>query len=121
MARAKVIAPEELKALQDLFGDGVQERFEAGMRLIVLPDIELAHGCSPAQSMGIYVAGECQGYQSRLFLEAPVTLRSGVTPPTAMSVLLGRPMYAASIQGISAALPTHQAVLAHLRRYDSVQ
>ncbi len=116
-----MLAPDEHKALADLFGEGVQERFETGLRLVVLPIVELSPGCSPSHVMGIYIAGEYQGYRSRLFLEAPVTLRSGVSPATTMSVLLGRPMYAASIQGVSAALPPHQAILAHLRRYEAVQ
>jgi hypothetical protein len=47
-----------------------------------------------------------------------VRLKSGVTPPITTEVLLGRTMYAASIQGVSSSLPIHQGVLAHLARYE---
>lgn len=112
------MSADERQVCQDLFGDGVCERDESGLRLIILPMVNLPAGCTPDQSMGIYVASPFAGYESRLFLEAPIRLRSGVVPQTTTQVLCGRTMYAASIQGVSASLPVHQAVLAHLSRYE---
>ena len=109
---------DELQACQDLFGQGVCERDENGLRLIILPMVNLPAGCKPHQSMGIYVASPFAGYDSRLSLEAPVQLQTGVVPQTTTQVLCGRTMYAASVQGVSADLPVHQAVLAHLARYE---
>jgi hypothetical protein len=111
---------DERKACEDLFGKGVTELMENGVRLIVLPVVNLPAGCEPKQAMGIYVASPFNNYESRLFLEAPIRLRSGSQPQTTTQVLCGRTMYAASIQGISATLPVHQAVLAHVARYEEL-
>ncbi len=111
------LAPEDQRALETLFGPGVQEQTELGLRLIVLPTVALPPGCNPNISMAIYVASTFQSYDSRLYFEAPITLASGICPPTTAAVLLGRSLYAASIQGVSPSLPPHQAILAHLERY----
>lgn len=109
---------DERRACRELFGEGVSEREERGLRLVALPVVVLPPGCDPAQSSAIYVASPLGGYQTRLFLEKPVRLRSGVTPPITTEVLLGRTMYAASIQDVPATLPVHQGILAHLARYE---
>jgi hypothetical protein len=109
---------DERRACEKLFGEGVGEHQERGLRLIALPLIMLPAGCEPAQSSGIYVASPLGGYQTRLFLEKPIRLKSGVTPPITTEVLLGRTMYAASIQDVPATLPVHQGILAHLARYE---
>ncbi|MHB1550463.1 MAG: hypothetical protein ACYCX6_04620 [Vulcanimicrobiaceae bacterium] len=114
------MSDEERRACEDLFGTGVAEYQERGLRLIVLPTVTMPTGCDPSESSGIYVASPLGGYETRLFLERPVRLRSGAMPAITTEVLLGRTMFAASIQGVSARLPIHQAVLAHLARYESV-
>jgi hypothetical protein len=110
---------QEKRACEGLFGEGVSEHHEQGLRLVALPAIALPEGCDPAQSSGIYVASPLGGYETRLFLEKPVRLRSGAMPAITTQVLLGRTMYAASIQGVPANLPIHQGVLAHLARYEN--
>ncbi len=110
--------PQETAVLEELFGTGVAERYESDLRMIALPAVPLPEGCRPATAMGIYVPHQYMGYNTRLFFESPITLRSGVQPPHTVAVLLGRTMYAASINGIPANLPLHQGVLAHLRRYE---
>jgi hypothetical protein len=110
----------ERRILIDLFGEGVEEHMQGNLRLIILPCVSLPLGCTPAQAFGIYVASPTAGYESRLFLESPVKLKSGVQPQTTALVLLGRTLHAASIQGISWSLPPHQGVLAHLARYELV-
>lgn len=112
------MAGEDQRACEALFGEGAAEHRERGLRLVVLPVVTLPEGCNPSRSSGIYVASALAGYDTRLFLEAPVRLRSGVTPAVTAEVLLGRTLYAASIQGVSASLPVHQGVLAHLARYE---
>lgn len=109
---------QEQRACEALFGVGVSEHSERGLRLVALPSISLPSGCDPAQSSGIYVASPLGGYDTRLFLEKPVRTRTGATPAITTEVLLGRTMYAASIQGIPASLPIHQGVLAHLAVYE---
>ncbi len=109
----------ELRILKDLFGEGIEERVQGNLRLIILPVVPLPQGCTPAKAFGIYVATPTAGYESRLFLDSPVMLKSGVQPQTTTLVLLGRTMHAASIQGISCGLPPHQAILAHLTRYEN--
>ena len=112
------MAHEELGLLQTHFGVGVAEyRTPAGLNLFMLPVVHLPEGCKPTSSPAIYVATPFMGYPSRLFFDAPVSLRSGGIPPTKTAVLLGRTVYAASIGGIPFDLPPHQAILAHLRRY----
>lgn len=111
------ISSDDLRLLKATFGDGVQSYQEGELPLVVLPVIYLPAGCHPPNVMAIYVAKSYQGYDSRLFLESPIKLASGVIPATAQALLLGRTMYAASIQGIPATLPPHQAILAHLQRY----
>jgi hypothetical protein len=111
------VSPEEERALTALFGEGVRECSEGGLRLITLPAVMLPLGCTPATAFGIYVATPYAGYQSRLYLDAPVRLASGVIPPTSPALLLGRTMHAASIQAIPATLPVPEAILAHIRRY----
>ena len=112
------MSPQESAVLDALFGPGVAEHHIADLRLIALPSVELPEGCRPARAMAIYVPQHYMGYDTRLFFETPVVLKSGVTPAQTTSVLLGRTMYAASINGIAAALPLHQGILAHLRRYE---
>ncbi len=93
------------------------------MRLLVsygLPSDTLEwdiHLVDTAEAMAIYVAGEYQGYRTRLFFESPIKMRNGFEPATTLVMLLGRPMYAASIQDVPATLPPHQAITAHLERY----
>jgi len=112
------MSPQESAVLEELFGIGVAEHFEADLRLIALPTVPLPEGCLPELAMGIYVPQQYMGYNTRLFFEKPVALRGGVQPPHTTAVLLGRTMYAASINGIPATLPLHQGILAHLRRYE---
>jgi hypothetical protein len=114
------VSPEEERALTALFGEGIREHSEAGLRLITLPAVTLPPGCTPTTPFGIYVATPYAGYQSRLYLDAPVRLASGAIPPTTAAMLLGRTMHAASIQGIPATLPLPEAILAHIRRYQLV-
>jgi hypothetical protein len=109
--------PAALELVETAFGKGVREHTEGGLPLVVLPNVLLPDGCRPASAMAIYVPAHYQGYDSRLFFEAPITLASGVTPATTAVLLLGRTMYAASVQGVSPSLPTYQAILAHVRRY----
>jgi hypothetical protein len=109
--------PEDRRTLELLFGESVQEHVELGLPLIVVPSVPLPSGCRPPSSMAIYIPAWFQGYTTRLFFEEPITLKSGVCPQTASTVLLGRTMYAASIQDVPADLPPHQAILAHLKRY----
>lgn len=110
---------QEQRVCEALFGAGVSEHNERGLRLVSLPVISLPPGCDPLQSSGIYVASPLGGYDTRLFLEKPVRTRRGATPAITTEVLLGRTMYAASIQGIPASLPIYQGVLAHLAVYES--
>lgn len=109
---------DERRACERLFGEGVSEHQERGLRLVALPLIVLPEGCDPSQSSGIYVASALGGYQTRLFFEKPIRLKSGVTPAITTDVLLGRTVFAASIQDVPASLPIHQGVLAHLARYE---
>ena len=112
------MSPQEHSVLEDLFGSGVTEIIEAGTRLVVLPSVSLPAGCKPDSAMGIFVPQQYLGYTTRLFLDSPVTLKSGMQPATTTAVLLGRTMYAASINQVPADLPLHQGILAHLRRYE---
>ncbi|HET9342938.1 MAG TPA: hypothetical protein VFO25_08495 [Candidatus Eremiobacteraceae bacterium] len=112
------MSPQETEFLDGLFGPGVAEHYEADLRLIALPDVALPDGCQPARAMCIYVPQRYMGYDTRLFFQSPVVLKSGVTPAHTTAVLLGRTMYAASINGVAATLPIHQGVIAHLRRYE---
>jgi hypothetical protein len=112
------VTEQERRACEGLFGEGVSEHEERGLRLVALPAITLPKGCDPSQSSGIYVASSFGGYETRLFLEKPVRLLSGAVPAITTEVLLGRTMYAASIQAVPANLPIHQGVLAHLARYE---
>ncbi|MFZ1125730.1 MAG: hypothetical protein WAN59_11390 [Candidatus Baltobacteraceae bacterium] len=114
-----MIASEERTVLDALFGPGVEEWVEGGRRLIILPTVTLPKGCAPAAAFGIYVASQYGGYESRLFLDCHVRLASGATPSMTRDVLCGRTMYSASWNGVPASLPPHQAVLAHLRRYEA--
>jgi hypothetical protein len=114
------LSPEERAVLQQLFGVGVDERVEGGRRLIILPSVVLPTGCQPAEVFGIYVASRHGGYQTRLFLECPIRLRSGREPTVTADVLCGRTLYAASWQGVSPDLPLHEGVLAHLNAYESM-
>lgn len=107
----------EKKVLEEMFGPGVAEHLFDGRRAIVLPRVVLPDGCDPGESSAIYIVGDYQGYSTRLYLEKPVALKSGVVPSTTAAVLIGRTMHAASINEIPATLPLHQGVLAHLERY----
>ena len=108
----------ERRILEAHFGEGVEEKAEGSLLLYVLPVVTLPEGCSPAKAFGVYVASVTGGYQSRLFLDRPITLKSGIQPPITTLILLGRTMHAASVQGVSVMLPPHQAILAHLSRYE---
>lgn len=107
----------EQKMLEDLFGAGVAEHHQTGLRLIVVPRVKLPAGCTPAESFAVYVPSTYQGYPTRLYLEQPVRLASGAQPQTTTAVLLGRTLHAASINDIPATLPLHQGILAHVERY----
>ena len=111
------IASDDLRLLEEMFGPGVRAHREGELPLVVLPVVHLAEGCAPASAMAIFVATAYLGYDSRLYFEAPIRLASGTVPATTSAILLGRTMFAASIQGVPATLPPHQAILAHLRRY----
>lgn len=108
----------EQRVLTGLFGEGVEERTQGNLRLIILPIVSLPPGCTPTKAFGIYVATPMSGYESRLYLDSPIRLKSGAQPQTTTLVLLGRTMHAASVKGVSPALPLHQAILAHLIRYE---
>jgi hypothetical protein len=109
---------QEKRLLSAHFGDAVEEYQQPAIgRLIVLPVVTLPRGCDPESSMGIFVANEYQGYPTRLFLERPVRLPSGIVPNTTQAYILGRNLYATSVRGVPASLPLHQAILAHVRRY----
>jgi hypothetical protein len=109
----------ELRILRSLFGDEVAEHSEGNLRLISLPKVTLPDGCRPDVAFGVYVASRLDGYESRIYFEHPIRLKSGAQPQTTTRVILGRTLYAASIQGVSATLPPHQAILEHLRRYEA--
>ena len=111
---------DEQAVLEGLFGEGVTERNEGGRRLILLPIVTLPAGCRPETTFGIYVASEHSGYETRLFLETPITRADGRSPAVTTDVICGRTMYAASWRGVSASLPLHEGILAHLRLYDTV-
>jgi hypothetical protein len=108
----------ELRLLENLFGKGVEERTQGDLHLIILPLVQLPPGCTPLRAFGIYVATPSAGYDSRLYFDSPIKLKSGVQPQTTTGVLLGRTLHAASIQGVPASLPPHQAILAHIGRYE---
>jgi|SRR5947209_5613730 len=105
----------DLAALDALFGPGVQEVADVGISFIALPHVEMPAGCGVESVSGLYAARQLDGYHSRLFLSAPVTLPNGAPPATA--VYFNRQWYAVSIQGVSPHLPPHQAILAHLSQY----
>jgi len=107
----------EKRVLDEMFGPGVAEHPFEGKRAIVLPRVVLPSGCSPDESSAIYIVGDYQNYPTRLYLEKPVALKSGVVPSTTTAVLFGRTMHATSINEISATLPLYQGILAHLERY----
>jgi hypothetical protein len=109
----------EQRALDAAFGEGVREIHEGGLRLFVIPKLTLPAGAVPAEAFAIYCASAHTGYQTRLFLEAPIRGANGQTPPTTTAVLCGRTMYAASFNGVPAELPPHQGILAHLRLYEA--
>lgn len=111
----------EQRALHDTFGPGATEEFEGGLRLIVVPSIKLPDGCAPSASMAIFVASPYLSYESRLYFEAAVTMKNGFQPQTTTALLLGRTMYAASIQGIPSSLEPHQGIAAHVARYGAAQ
>jgi hypothetical protein len=112
------MSEEHHRLLTRAFGPGVEEQIENSLQLVIVPAITLPVGCVPQKAFAIYVASPTGGYSSRLFFERPIRLKSGVEPRTTMLVLLGRTMYAASIQGVPNELPAHQAILAHLKRYE---
>lgn len=114
-----MIPPEEQSVLDGLFGPGVQEVVEAGRRFIILPTIVLPAGCVPVSAFGIYVASQYGGYETRLFLESLIRLASGAAPLMTTDMLCGRTMYSASWNGVSASLPLHQGIFAHLRRFEA--
>ncbi len=60
------------------------------------------------------------GYETRLFLDAPITLGDGRVPAVTTDVLCGRTMYAASWRGVPATVPLNEGILAHLRLYEGV-
>lgn len=108
----------EKRVLDEMFGPGVAEHpFEGNKRAIALPRVVLPNGCDPGESSAIYIVGDYQNYPTRLYLEKPVKLKSGVVPSTTTAVIFGRTMYATSINEIPASLPLHQGILAHLERY----
>jgi len=111
------LAVDDIAILESTFGEGVRQYDEGGLQLVVLPRVTLPDGCRPQVAMAIYIPMSFQGYDSRLFFESPITLGSGALPTTTVTLLLGRTMYATSIQGIPPTLPAHQAILAHLKRY----
>ncbi len=112
------MSDDEKAILERLFGKGVAERLEGGRRLVILPVVTLPPGCRPTTAFGVYIASAYAGYETRLFLDAPVTLGDGRSPAVTTDVLCGRTMYAASWQGVPATLPLHEGVLAHLRLYE---
>ncbi len=114
-----MIAPEEQTVLDGLFGPGVEERIEAGRRLIILPTVPLPSGCRPTSAFGIYVASQYAGYDTRLFLECQISLASGAVPALTTDVLCGRTIYSASWNGVPASLPLYQGILAHLQRFEA--
>ena len=114
-----MIPPDEQSVLDDLFGPGVEERLEAGRRLIILPTVPLPAGCAPVSAFGIYVASQYAGYDTRLFLGSQVRLASGTVPALTTDILCGRTMHSASWNGVPASLPLHQGILAHLRRFEA--
>jgi hypothetical protein len=107
----------EKMVLDEMFGSGVAEHPFEGKRLIVLPRVVLPAGCGPSESSAIYVVGDYQGYPTRLYFEKPITLKTGFVPSTTAAVFFNRTMYAASINDVSATLPLHQGILAHVERY----
>lgn len=109
---------EHQRLLERAFGPGVEEQVEGDLRLVIVPTLTLPNGCLPERAFAIYVASPTGGYSTRLFFERPIRLKSGVEPNTTALVLLGRTMYAASIQGVPVELPPHQGILAHLKRYE---
>jgi hypothetical protein len=113
------MSDDELRILTELFGEGVAERTQGDLRLIILPSVTLPDGCTPQKTFGIYVASPTAGYDSRLFFDVPIKLKSSVQPQTTTLVLVGRTMHAASIQGVPSSLPPHQAILVHLNRYEN--
>jgi hypothetical protein len=109
---------DDHRMMTALFGPGVEEHTQDSLRLIVVPGVRLPPGCTPENAFAIYVASSAGGYESRLYFECPIRLKSGVEPKTTTLLILGRTMYAPSINGVPASLPPHQAILAHLARYE---
>jgi hypothetical protein len=113
------LTPEEQRPLETLFGKEVAEMFEGGRRLIILPKVVLPAGCAPAEAFGIYVASQYGGYDTKLFFEKQITAANGTIPPTTTDILFGRTMHGASFNGVSATLPPHEGILAHLTLYEA--
>ena len=109
---------EEKRGLDAAFGPGIREMQEGGLRLFSIPRLRMPVGAVPGEVFAIYCASPHTGYQTRLFLEAPIRGANGQTPATTTAVIGGRTMYAASFNGVPADLPPHQGILAHLRLYE---
>jgi hypothetical protein len=113
------LTPQEQRALDMTFGEGIYEVTEAGARLFVIPKLRLPVGADPSEAFAIYHASPYSGYTSRLFFEIAIKGANGSMPPVTTAVLCGRTVHAASFNGVPAELPPHQAILAHLRLYEA--
>jgi hypothetical protein len=109
---------EEKFAIEATFGCEATAHEELGLTLIRLAKIQLPDGCTPECALAIFVRGTLNGYSTRLFFDRPILPANGKTYNQHIHPLLGRPMYAHSINSIPATLPPHQAILAHLRMYE---
>ena len=103
---------EESRLLTVTFGEGWQERTEMELPLILIPELQLVSGQTVR---AVFVRAQMNGYSTRLFFDRPLTPSASL--PMHTHPFLGQVMYAHSINGISATLPPHEAILAHLRMY----
>lgn len=111
------MTPEEIGGLRDTFGVEPEVYQENGVDCVVFAALKLPYGCNPAEAMAIFHRGAIGSYETRLFFDKPVSNSDGSMPNIHEQRVLGRTMFAASIRGIPANLPPHQAILAHLRMY----
>lgn len=104
---------DEARLLTVTFGEGWTERTEMGLPLIDLPKLTLSNG---EKIHAVFVRAPMNGYPTRLFLERPLTPKSGL--PMHTHPFLGKVLYAHSIKDIPATIPPHEAILGHLRMYN---
>jgi hypothetical protein len=95
-----------------LFCGAVTEFQEVGRRYLLLEQLTLPAGCSPAATGALLCPQERDGYQTRLFLAHPVNGRGA---NWTVHRILDRNWHTWSWQGISANQRPAQILRGHLR------